>query len=285
MEPSTFRAVSKLMRFAGLLLILIAATTAIAHPPVAIVIDGQGNIYYSDLTQVLRRAPDGKLTTAVPNVHTHELALDAAGNLYGEHLRYSGEATNRWYHYFWRRSPDGTVTRLMPEHEPFKNEDAISLVRDAAGNSYWANREQKSVMRNGAVLARAEFKDIRWMTATPNGTVYLIDSLDLIRITPKGEVTTVARKLADTRLLRPDIERRHVLMGLWTDRPGNIYVADFANGKVKRVAPDGRVTVVAESTLPWAVTGGAFAPNGDLWLLETSMTNSVRVRKVVPKAK
>jgi hypothetical protein len=273
------------MRIAALLLILTAASAVLAHPPIGIVIDGQGNIYYSDLTQVLKRAPDGRVSTAVPNVHTHELALDAAGNLYGEHLRYSGEATNRWYHYFWRRSPDGKVARIVPEHEPFKNEDHISLVRDAAGNSYWANREQKAITRNGAVLARAEFKDIRWMMATPTGTVYLIDTQDLVRVTPAGQVTTVARKLADTRFVRPDIGNRHVLMGLWTDRAGNVYVADFANGKVKRVAADGRVTVVAESTLPWSVTGGAFAPNGDLWLLETSVTNSVRVRKVVPAAR
>ena len=120
-------------------------------------------------------APDGTKTVVVPHVHTHELFLDAAGNLYGESLRYEGDATKRWQHYFWNRSPAGTITRIVAEHEPFHNEDAhFTLVRDAAGNNYWANAETKAVMRNGEVLARGPFRDPRWMTVTPDGTLYFI---------------------------------------------------------------------------------------------------------------
>jgi len=36
-----------------------------------------------------------------------------------------------------------------------------------------------------------------------------------------------------------------------------------------RVAPNGR-----------SVTGGVYAPNGDLWLLEYSVTNAARVRRI-----
>jgi len=72
----------------------------------------------------------------------------------------------------------------------------------------------------------------------------------------RGErVTTLVRGLAGTRTLRPDVELRHAIMGLWTDRQGNVYAADYANGQVKRITPSGRVTVIAESHLPWAVTG------------------------------
>jgi hypothetical protein len=38
--------------------------------------------------------------------------------------------------------------------------------------------------------------------------------------------------------------------------------------------------VFARSTWPWAPTGGAFAPNGDLYLLESSPTNAVRMRRI-----
>lgn len=264
-----------------LALSFLLATAALAHPPVGIAVDGRGNVYYSDLAQVWRQAPDGTRAVVVPNVHTHELFLDAAGNLYGEHLRYEGEATNRWWHSFWRRSPDGRITRIVAEHEPFHNEDAaFTLVRDAAGNNYWANPETKAVMRNGQILAKGPFRDVRWMTVTPEGTLYFVDLPDLMRISPRGEVTTLVRDLAGTRTLRPDVELRHAVMGLWTDRAGNVYAADYANGQVKRITPNGRVTVIAESHLPWAVTGGTIAPNGDLWLLETSVTNAVRVRKI-----
>lgn len=262
-------------------LILLLASSVAAHPSVGIVADARGNIYYSDLVQVWRLAPDGTKSIVVPHVHTHELYLDAAGNLYGESLRYEGDATKRWQHYFWKRAADGRVTRIVAEHEPFRNEDAsFTLVRDAAGNSYWAHTVTKAIMRNGQVLARGPFKDVRWMTVTPDGTLYVVDTPDLVRISPRGEVKVLARNLAGTRFIRPDVELRHAVMGLWSDRRGNVYAADYSNGKVKRITPEGQVTVVAESHLPWAVTGGTFAPNGELWLLETSVTNDVRVRRV-----
>src|SRR4051812_14013941 len=85
-----------------------------AHPSVSVVIDRQGNVFYSDLSQVWRVRPDGQKSVAVPGVHAHELVLDAADNLYGEHLWYEGEKTNKWGYYVWRRSPDGHVSRIVP---------------------------------------------------------------------------------------------------------------------------------------------------------------------------
>jgi hypothetical protein len=86
------------------LLVLVAAP-ALAHPSVSIVADSRGNLYYSDLKQVWRLGTDGKKTIVVPNVHTHELAIDAQDNLYGEHLWYEGERIDKWGHYVWRRTP------------------------------------------------------------------------------------------------------------------------------------------------------------------------------------
>src|SRR5437764_1161323 len=93
------------------------AVSAQAHPAVAVVFDSRGNVYYSDLAQVWRVATNGERSVVVPHVHTHELYMDAGDNLYGEQLRYDEP---RWLHYFWRRSPDGRIERVVPEHETFK---------------------------------------------------------------------------------------------------------------------------------------------------------------------
>src|SRR5262245_46318780 len=85
---------------AALLLLLLLPLPAVAHPGVGIVQDARGNIFYTDLTQVWKISPDGRKTVAVPNVHTHELSLDMAGNLYGEHLWFDG-ATSKWRHRVW----------------------------------------------------------------------------------------------------------------------------------------------------------------------------------------
>jgi hypothetical protein len=258
--------------------VLFVASAAFAHPPVGIVVDRGGNVFYSDLKQVWRLAPDGRKSVAVPNVHTHELYLDAAGNLYGEHLWYEGETIDRWDYYVWRRSPDGRVQTIVGPKREFRTD--YSFVRDAAGNHYWADRKNNAVMKNKSVLARGRFRDIRWMTATPSGTVYLIDAVDLVQVSPNGAVRTVAKNLSSSRFLRPDIGPHHLLMGLWTDPRGNVCVADYAHGVVKRVALDEGVSVIARSHLPWSVVGGTYGPRGELWLLEWAVNGSVRVRRV-----
>jgi hypothetical protein len=64
-----------------LLVLVVVSAVAEAHPGIGIVQDRQRNIFYTDLKQVWKIAPDGRKTVAVPNVHTHELSLDAEGNL------------------------------------------------------------------------------------------------------------------------------------------------------------------------------------------------------------
>lgn len=261
---------------------ILGAVPLFAHPPVSVVIDSRGNLYYSDLDQVWRIAPDGKRTVAVKRVHTHELVLDAQDNLYGEHVWYEGERIDKWGHYVWRLAPNGQLRRVIPSREGFRKN--YSFVRDRAGNMYWADRGQYGFIRrraaDGTIRAVAQgLRNVRWMHATPGGTLYLVDGRDLVRVRDK-KVTRIAKNLAGTSFVRPQVSLQHALMGIWTDGKENVYVADNANGEVKRVSQDGRVKTVFRTRWPWSPTGGTFASNGDLWLLECSITNKVRVRRV-----
>lgn len=264
-------------RLTVLAFLLGAATAAFAHPPVTVAVDRQGYAYYSDLNQVWRVAPDGTKTIAVPNVHTHELYLDAAGNLFGEHLWYEGERTDKWGHYVWRRGPDGKIVKVIPDRAGFL--ENYSFVRDAAGNMYFADRDRKRVQKratNGTTtVVASNLKNIRWMTAAHDGTLHLVDEKQLVRITPRGEATVVTRRLAKSP--RAGI---HSVMGLWSDRAGNVYAAVYDEDVVKRIAPDGKVTIAARSSGMWSPAGGAFAPNGDLLLLEWSTANEARLRRI-----
>jgi hypothetical protein len=263
--------------------VVLFAVSAFAHPAVGIVADARGNIFYSDLSQVWRIAPDGSKSVAVPHVHTHELYLDAAGNLFGEHVWYNGEQANTWGHYVWMRSPTGVITKVIPDSPGFLTN--YSFVRDRAGNMYFAVRERNEIRKRApdgkiTTVARAPFRNVRWMTATPEGVVYLIDLVDLVRIGTDGRVTTIARNLGQHSAKHPELAAPHLVMGLWTDRAGNVYAADAAGGVVKRVDARGNVTIAARSTWPWFPTGGTFAPDGAMWLLESTITNDVRARKV-----
>jgi len=279
--------------FASIALWLLAAgaTPLFAHPGVGIVMDSRGNVFYTDLERVWKIAPDGSRTVAVGNVHTHELYLDARGNLYGEHLWYEGEAANRWGHRVWRRAPDGAVADVVPAREGFRTD--YSFVRDAAGNMYSSAAADPSgaprptAFRrrapDGTVTTIAQCRDcrnVRWMTATPDGTLYFTDTGDLREVSPRGQIRTLARNLAAGARSVPQREDWRLVMGLWTDAAKNVYVAVYGLRQVKRISPDGRVEVVATSKFPWAPSGGLIARNGDLWLLESTFWNAVRVRHV-----
>lgn len=263
-----------------LFVLAFVAVTASAHPPVSVVVDRHGNAYYSDLHHVWRVAPDGTAAAVVRNVHTHELYLDAHGNLYGEHLWYEGERTDKWGHDYWRRSPDGRFVKLIADREGFPRD--YSFVRDAAGNMYRASQDRKRVEKRApdgrTTVVATGLKNIRWMIGAADGTLHLIDELDLVRIDPKGKVTRVVRKVARGSLI--PFGAQHSVMGLWTDRAGNVYAASYAEGKVKRITPGGTMTVFAESHGGWKPVGGAFAPSGDLLLLEASPANEIRLRRI-----
>jgi streptogramin lyase len=258
----------------ALVLLLGGATAALAHPGVGIVMDRGGNVFYTDLAQIWRIAPDGTRSVAVPNVHSHELFLDPKGTLHGEHLWNVGE---RWLTYEWRLTSTGVLTK-SPQREAFRED--WSLVRDSAGRMYWYSRTPSpAIVRRSPggqqvrLAGSASFVDVRWMTAAADGAVYFTDNGDLRKLTAAGSVVTLAAGLRE----RPD----HWVGGVWLDGRQRVYVALWGSRNVKRFDPvANRVEVAAQSPAPWAPSGGLTASNGDLWLLETSETNAVRVRRI-----
>lgn len=257
---------------------LLSSGTALAHPGIGIVRDAQGNIYYTDLAQVWKIDVHGRKSVAVRQVHTHELALDAGGNLFGEHLWYEGEKTDRWGHRVWRRSPDGKVTDVVPPRQGFLRD--YGFVRDSSGSMYWVERGERTVFRKTTAAGHSldlaicsDCHDVRWLALGGDGRLLFSDAGDLRELGTGGSFRTLARGLQSRRDGR-------LLMGIWTDGRRGIYVADYGHRAVKRIGPNGQVTLVATSPFPWGPSGGLLAPDGTLWLLESSVTNQVRVRRI-----
>ena len=260
-----------------------APTVASAHPSVSVVMDSKGNVFYSDLNRVWMLAPDGQKSIAVPNVHSHELFIDRNDNLYGEHLWYTG-STKKWSHRVWKREPDGTISDVIPVTEGFRED--YSFVRDTAGSMYLKalHRPLRITKRSASgtttLLSSGPFSDIRWMVAGNDGALYLVDSVHLKKILPDGRVVILAPSIASRSVSRLNVGARHAVMGLWMDGRANVYAANYGAGSVKRVSPSGDVSVVDNSAFPWSPTGGMVAPNGDLYILEASVINEVRLKRI-----
>lgn len=263
------------MGFARWLTVFLASATLDAHPAIGIFANSSGAIFYSDNVHVWRIDAGGTRSVAVADVHTHELWLDADGNLYGEHLWYEGERTNRWGHRVWRRSPGGRVEDVISARAGFREDYGdFSFVRSSDGWMYWVVRQGAAsiVKRARPGVAAGTFAELGgmhpgWLALSPRGDLLFAARGIVYRISPSGKAVALHRRgLGD-------------IMGLWADEMGSVYAALPMRRDAVRITPDGVVSTVATSPAPWRPAAGLVTPSGELWLLEFNAANEQRARR------
>jgi len=270
----------------GTLAVLSFAGVAAAHPPVSVVMDGRGFVYYSDLQNVWRISPTGTRTIAVIGVHTHQLYVDSENRLYGEDAT-NDDATGQPYHRIWRLDPDGTLSDVIRRRAGYLwDYGDFGFVRDRMGVAYVLQHSGgPALVRVGATgrVSRTTLPTAEpgFALPTPDGRIVVTAGLDLLRVDPRSQRAVVWK--ANLTRLTPrvvEVADRHALLGLWLDREGRIYVASYAGAAVIRIDLDGEASVVARSPDGWAPSGGMIGPDESLWLLEYSAAGEVHVRRI-----
>ena len=256
-----------------------------SHPGIGIVMDSKGNIFYTDLKHIWKLSPDGNKTIAVQNVHSHEIYLDKDDNLFGEHLWYEGEASDKWGHYVWCLRNNGKLEKIINNKEGFLSN--YSFVRDDEGNMYWVERfktsrfMKKSPDGRVSKLAEGKFKNIRWMISTKKGILYFIDAGEsLYRVDQNGKISEVASNLGEVSSVLSVIDQDHNAYGPWIDNDNNVYVPLLDSRKVKRISPEGKIETVLTTAQGWGPASGLFDEKGNLWLLEYGGGFDTRVRMI-----
>jgi sugar lactone lactonase YvrE len=285
-------------------LFLILVGEAAAHPPWAIVVDDKNQIYLSDLETIWKVDANGKASVfraGVNGRHTHEIRIDADGNLLGEDLTYE-PSTQKYITSLWKITPNGNFSfTLAPTAAPPK---AVSIWKNRAGASYYFGQtddekrepyllkrsrsgtiatligDAKNALRERQVLLYS----LAGITFAPNETLYATDRTSIWKIAPDDKVSVVVNR---NQIL--DKFPNANFLGITVDTQNNILAADLRNRKILKITSGGAISVFAESETNWSPTG-VFFRNGSLYVLEAKNELSganivVRVRKIAADGK
>lgn len=245
-----------------------------AHEGWGIVVDRQGQVYFSDIptNTIWKITVEGKLEAAATNQHSHSLIKGDDGNIYGAHENGS----------VWRITPDGGFLEVLPPNSDFP----LSLhpfIIDRDGNIYSMNSgsvqsgQVKILKRTpdtqvttlaGNVRgyadgrgSEAKFTNIDGMDWAADGSLYVTDGAYVRRVAMDGLVTTVGGGVLTSESWGED------LMGLTVAPRSEILAADYSNRRILKIMPDGSVQTVLETGLIWSPTGAALVGE-DIYVLE-----------------
>ena len=260
---------------------LSCAQTVKAHEGWGIVVDRQGQIYFSDIptNTIWRITRDGKLEAFLSNKHSHALVMGEDGSIYGTQEHHAAAVGNVWH-----IAPDGSFSNIITPTRDFPlNLHPFTLDRD--GNIYstnsisFPNQGDKTTLLkakpNGEVTilagglrgyrdgrrGEAQFSGIDGMAWATDGSLYVTDGVYVRRVTMDGTVTTIGNGALTSQSYGED------LMGLALAPGGSLYVADYSQRRVLQLMPDGNTRTILETGMFWSPTGITIVGE-DLYVLE-----------------
>ena len=251
--------------FITLFLCFLPATKTSAHLGSGILVDEQGNIYFTDTGKGVWRIDTLGRLTFLPASKFHWMTIDATGSFAGSPKNF-GE-------YFER------VTSKTSKPDLIMCSD-FPLVVNKDGNIYYANTRPGSATiikrtpdgKESVFAGNKIFEFINGITAGADGSLYITESSNanantIRKITMDGTVSIIATFAGKDGKALPLETVSSYCRGLAVDSTGTVYVAATGSRSVLKISPQGKVITILQATSPWTPTGVAVF-NGEVYILE-----------------
>jgi DNA-binding beta-propeller fold protein YncE len=248
----------------------LAAIRASAHPGSGIVVDQEGNVYFTHTGRGCGKIdPQGKLTYIHESRGGHWLCLDAEGSFSRTQPKH-----------FERITAEGVKPALI-----FADGGSpIAVLRD--GKLYYASNNEKMTPGGLQVTRQSpggeisifppdgkkatEKLGITGLAPGPDGTLYISSPNAITKLKMDGTFTTLAHpiELKDCDVDYPDNNPQSPLpslRGLAVDEDGTVFAAGVGCHAVVKISPAGKIETVLKAERPWSPTGVA-VHHGDVYV-------------------
>ena len=269
----------------ALFLLIVNVKSLSAHPWGGLVIDHQGNVYFTFICPfvdddhyacVWKINDQNELSEVLESAHSpSDIILSRSPNrmIYGAERNNSG---GRFQARLWKiDSPDKELIIEPTTNENLFFIQAYTVADDgtvffARDNQLFKRDEHGQIIEVNLSSEINRIDDLAWGL---NDKLYILDRESIKVMEENGTVSVLATGLKEDNPENIPFSGANILFDFTVDENGTVYLAYYGNRRVLKVTAAGEVSVFLESEGPWS-PHGVDVINGEVYVLESTFGTS-----------